>query len=553
MVIQPEDEQTPLVWELLGQHRMHPAISEHYYLGPDTFDYLFSWVFKSEVFEFWQKKESRWMLRCFGGPGSGKTTVSALAAENLRLRFNHPKQAVTSIFIKSDILSNAASFIEDFMISIFRQLCSRHPGITNNSEVLTSYKSYLTACELRQRNAERLRLLRQALHSCISTFDRVFLILDDFDKCNEMAELFLEDELAKLRELGIKIMLTSRIQCRQEPPLKTFCDACDADWLRVYWECRICPNGSFVLCAACQERGENCHKCNNNEFVEPYEYRDLDIGLVGQKQMIDYIVWDLESNHGDLGLNSIASAKPPLSGLGKAFNKRRNRDKLKELIDEIEFQSWSNIAMARLRLEIVHEMSTPDEIVVADRLPRSIAAIFDAGIRQIEQQPESEREVGLKAIAAMSHFEYEQGVDFDILQRLLRRTSRQSPRLSMLPRSLEEILQATKGFLIVENLDECPFKAYNEAFHTYARDNYNESLLWAHAELDFDSLESFQSMKRSQTGLISLDMRKLPTSRLSIRGRDARASRGFQGVSDAGRQKISHDHFSIERRETTRI
>ncbi|KAI1492176.1 hypothetical protein F5X96DRAFT_692076 [Biscogniauxia mediterranea] len=552
----PEDKQVSLTRELLDQrHQMHPAISESHYLGPDIFAPLFDWLFSSQVFEFWQKDESRWMLRCFGGPGSGKTTVSALAAENLRLRSNRPKQAVASIFIKSDVVSNAASFIEDLMVSILRQLCSQNTAIEDDSEVFSRFESYLEVCRLRQRNAERLRLLRKTVHSCISTFDRVFLILDDFDKCDEMAELFLEDELAKFQELGVKIMLTSRIQCRKEPPLSTFCDACNLEGLSIYWECRTCPDEPFVLCASCQEGHESCQNCDDNKnFSEPYTHRDLDIGRVGEKQMLDYIAWELENNHGDLGLDSGVSLKPPLSRLGKELNKKRNRDKLEELMGEIEFQSWGNISIARLRLEIVHEMSTTDEIVAADRLPRSITAVFDAGIRRIEQQPGSEREVGLKAIAAMAHFEYEQGVDFEVLQRLLRLTSRHSSHPHMLPRSLEEILQATKGFLVVDNLDECPFRAYNQAFHTYARDNYNESLLWAYAELGFDNAESFRPMKRSKTGLMSFDVEVPPRPRLTKQGKENQAS-SFQGVSGTGRQKALEKggRLAFQRRGTTLI
>ncbi|KAI5928599.1 hypothetical protein F4810DRAFT_644354 [Camillea tinctor] len=556
MARRPEDKQTPLIQKFLNKrHQIHPAISENHYLGPEIFKPLFDWLFKDEVFESWQKEESKWMLRCFGGPGSGKTIVSALAAESLRLRFSSPKQAVASIFIKSDVVSNAASFIEDLMVSLLRQLYSQHTGIQGDSEVFTHFESYLEVCRLHQRNVERLRFLRRALHSCITTFDRVFLILDDFDKCDEMAELFLEDELAKLQELGVKIMLTSRIQCRKEPPLSTFCDVCDSEWLRVYWECSTCLDEPFVICADCRERDESCQNCDDNKnFYEPYTHRDLDIGLVGEKQMLDYIAWELENNHGDLGLDSRAFTKPPLSRLGKELKKKRNRGKLKELMDEIEFKSWGNISIARLRLEIVHEMSSADEIVAGDRLPRSITAIFDAGIRKIEQQPESEREVGLKAIAAMAHFEYEQGVDFEVLQRLLRLTSRHSSHSHMLPRSLEEILQATKGFLVVENLDECPFRAYNQAFHTYARDNYNESLLWAYAELDFDSAETLRPIKRSKTGLISLSTEIPSRPRLPKQGEINKAF-SFQGISGAEQRKALEKggRLGIQRRGTTFI
>ncbi|GKT41585.1 uncharacterized protein ColSpa_01766 [Colletotrichum spaethianum] len=51
-----------------------------------------------------------------------------------------------------------------------------------------------------------------------------------------------------------------------------------------------------------------------------------------------------------------------------------------------------------------------------------------------------------------------------------------------------------------------PLKAFCLSFHTYAREHYNESLMWAHAQLDFGGEEDLAEfgnkvMRRSRTGV----------------------------------------------------
>lgn len=41
-------------------------------IGPEIYEPLFKDVLEGEVFDLWQQKDTRWQLRCYGGPGSGK-------------------------------------------------------------------------------------------------------------------------------------------------------------------------------------------------------------------------------------------------------------------------------------------------------------------------------------------------------------------------------------------------------------------------------------------------------------------------------------------------
>lgn len=54
---------------------LHPALSERPELGPDTWKPLWNGLLESDVFGSWQNPEYQWMLRCVGGPGSGKVSM----------------------------------------------------------------------------------------------------------------------------------------------------------------------------------------------------------------------------------------------------------------------------------------------------------------------------------------------------------------------------------------------------------------------------------------------------------------------------------------------
>lgn len=57
-----------------GRKDLHPALSECPAPGPDTWEPLWDGVLENEVFHSWQRLENQWILRCVGGPGSGKVS-----------------------------------------------------------------------------------------------------------------------------------------------------------------------------------------------------------------------------------------------------------------------------------------------------------------------------------------------------------------------------------------------------------------------------------------------------------------------------------------------
>ncbi|KAK1990785.1 hypothetical protein LX36DRAFT_691567 [Colletotrichum falcatum] len=549
---------------------MHSALSERHEPGADIWRPLWDWVFANDIFRSWQRRDYTWTLRCVGGPGSGKTTLSAMVVEWLRSQYAGDRDAVAAVFVREDVAAaGGTAFVEDVLTSVFHQLCARGAeekagGEGEDEAHVAKYRRYLDARRHGHRDMFRIELIRDALQSRLSTLDRAFLVVDDFDRCSPAADLFLENELALLaRRWRLKVLMTSRVSCLKALPTWQCCDSCDdgdgdeaATFLSVYWRCESCKNTArppHILCQRCRDAGMACINCGDAAgFVQPFDHVELEVdsaaGPVGR-----FIDWDLEMEHGELGLGSDNADKPPPSALGQRLLDPRNREALDRLRDRVARQAEGNISLARLRLDNVHQTqpaggaaaaSTAAAALLArsDVLPANIVDFFDAAVGLIEEQPPPQRDLGLKVIAAVAHYDYALGIEYEHLQDVVRRSTKtpaaagaraHPKRMTSAPtvstrtrrtrpgtgtaaaahvahRSLEEMLHAARGFLKARNGENRPLVAFCESFHTYAREHYSESLVWAHAQLDFGGrdgdLARFAAdggaARRSRTGVV---------------------------------------------------
>ncbi|KAF2801732.1 uncharacterized protein BDZ99DRAFT_455882 [Mytilinidion resinicola] len=464
----------------------HPAIAETYSLSSDIYPELYSFFFSSKEFIRWCGAECPWQLHCFGGPGSGKTTLCALVVQHLHARSENT--AVVSVFVKADVLSNEIVFLEDFLATVYHQI---HAFGRVDYPSLELFEVYEDACQAGKRLAVRIELLRKALHARLSQAAPYFLILDGIDRCSAALRLLIERELQDLQLLGVRIMVSARLRAF-EKPLEATCDTDENDEvLKLFLECQKCDE--TVLCFPCKERGEVCPICKTAEYLnESYDIVNFGIGQIPNPSMRDFVAWDLEKEHGDFGLKSPCHDKPPLSSLGALILRNQDGNTPQTLLERILDQAEGNIGIAKLRLDNVHNAQSLEDVEsIGDRLPPNIVFQFDTAIRNIEAQPASQGDLGLRAIAAAA--ENNAGVPAANVERWLR------PKLSKFPpRSVEDVLQAANGFLISANIEEENIRLYHTSFFMYVAQNYNASLLWARSQLHFD--RAF----RSRTNIASL-------------------------------------------------
>lgn len=201
-----------------------------------------------------------------------QTTLSSLVAKRLRNKYSGDGDAVAAVFVRTDVASGGSTaFVEDFLASVFRQLCARHAKVIGDEDDdaahIAKYREYFEARDHGLRDARRIQLLRDALHLRLALLDHAFLVVDDFDRCSPAADLFLEGELAALTRLGLKVFLTSRVPCLATTPLDQACDSCEDEQLRaksraVYWKCEECRRKrvklAHILCQDCRDADKTC-------------------------------------------------------------------------------------------------------------------------------------------------------------------------------------------------------------------------------------------------------------------------------------------------------
>jgi hypothetical protein len=224
-------------------------------------------------------------------------------------------------------------------------------------------------------------------------------------------------------------------------------------------------------------------------LYEPYDHVNFRI-RVPSLAMSTYVAWDLEREHGDLGLGSSAK-KPPLSYLGENLLAHQDPKFVQTLVDDITAFSYENIGIARARLDLVHEAESVESLQARkDQLPPTIVALFDYGLKFIEAQPEIQREIALKAIAMAA--KSGEGTTIEELRGILEMLG--LPRL----RSGEEIVEATRGWL-VDSLRDGPqrLKIYNTNFTFYVEQRY-------HRAIHRSSLQ-IESKRRRSTAWTDLD------------------------------------------------
>ncbi|KAF2186876.1 hypothetical protein K469DRAFT_570948 [Zopfia rhizophila CBS 207.26] len=494
---------------------MHPALGVSHSLPSDVFTNLFDWFFESPVFERWCRRKGKWQLHCVGGPGAGKTTLSALALKYLKQKCQDDNIPIASIFILQDVLDYENTFIEDFLGTIYSQLGESEALVDDDSDDL--YKEYEKACEEDARVSARINLIQEALYSRLSSCPRAYLILDGPDRCSSALHLMLETHLAALQNRGLSIMITSRLPVfdngeawcdhkyhnrEHNEGNKGDVDDEDDDYddyevresLILYLQCKTCED---VMCFPCKEKGEICGNCGDNSALhEPYDYVTFRIGQIPSHEMEKFVAWDLEREHGELGLASSITRKPPLSNLGQSLLEDRTANTAHSLVQRIVDLANGNIGLAKARLDLIHEAESLEGVEARrDRLPANIVAMFDAGLKQIEAQRRVQKDLGLNAISVAGSAFY--GIPIPDLQIWLQQSRTAFGRVST--RSGEDILEAARGFLLATRDNPANIRLYHTSFYYYVAQNYNESLYQANCKLQADDKDDEKPMKSGRT------------------------------------------------------
>jgi hypothetical protein len=179
--------------------------------------------------------------------------LTALIYHHLK---EHPKlrnYPIVAISIDADISDYEHGFVEDLLDDVSERV----------------YEDYSQKRQSKGTTREGLRfkdricLLREALRLRLEALNnaRAFLLLDGMDRCSQTLRFMLEEELAKLAEMGLSILTTSRLCVFEQ--VEVHCDGQPGDdthaqeAVSMYLECGLCVD-DFTLCISCRDSGRLC-------------------------------------------------------------------------------------------------------------------------------------------------------------------------------------------------------------------------------------------------------------------------------------------------------
>lgn len=164
-----------------------------------------TWLLQSTDSETWLHHKGL-TLFCPDMPGSGKTVIMSIVVEHLSHEFQN-RSDVGVAYVYCNYRQREAQKLEDLLASLLKQLIQCQSDIVHQS-VTNLYDTHQ-----RRRTRPSTAELSRALHSTVSGYSRVFIMVDALDGCQiDSAEL--EQLLKTLFELqsavGANVFITSR-------------------------------------------------------------------------------------------------------------------------------------------------------------------------------------------------------------------------------------------------------------------------------------------------------------------------------------------------------
>ena len=223
------------------------------------------------------------------------------------------------------------------------------------------------------------------LRSDLCIYQRVYIVVDALDECNESIRQELEIQLNALRSDRVSVMITSRYM--RTPPLQTIvCDICMRENLRIYYYCRICNNGDFHLCEDCFDQHKSC-KDNSHLLSEPYSALEIDM-MIPDQEIQRFVELELEIKI-DKPHEDYQDKRRIASSATSMLARSCERDpQLKNLVISTVVKNANGIYLfAKLYMDSLKRQATVKQIVQLLQTPVSpLADYFENTMHRINAQ-----------------------------------------------------------------------------------------------------------------------------------------------------------------------
>ncbi|CAI7663068.1 uncharacterized protein N7487_010618 [Penicillium crustosum] len=160
------------------------------------------WLLASGQYTHWLRTP-RATLLCPGMPGAGKTICSAILVDDLTMRFED-KPDVGIAYIYCNFNRQDEQKAQDLLLSLLKQLSQKRKSTPDAVKDL--YKRYKTTSK-----RPRFDEISKALHTVISSYSRVFIVIDALDECEHTCRVRVLSEIMKIHaSAGVNVLATSR-------------------------------------------------------------------------------------------------------------------------------------------------------------------------------------------------------------------------------------------------------------------------------------------------------------------------------------------------------
>lgn len=426
---------------------------------------------------------------------------------------------LANIFINHHRIENELAFLEDLLDTIYNQVSP--PSCDVDPATNVAYGAYKELLRTGQRVSKRINSIAQALRLRTAELVRkgdVVLIIDHLDQCSPALRELVQQQFNILQDEGLKILVTSRLP-RHEPAIIIWCDYHPQDSpLQVFWRCSKCQQKD--ICINCKREDTPCQQCDSVGTWKAPDYYTLTLDGMSDDAMAEYLAWDLEREHGDLGFMTLEDpSEPPLSSFGLAFSNTMHGNKGHDWIQKIARYVDGSILQAKLAVDRIHSLPSPEALdLMPKRIPRNIQAHFNTAIKTIKQQSANSGSVALKTIAAVGRKgDAVPGLPLSRLANLLRERTR-NPRMSIMPsRSPEDVVESANGYLTIIAPPflgrESTIAACHRLFWLFVNEEYNEDLIWAYAQLPTSKVPKSHTFQSTLPRQLSAFQSSIPSSR----------------------------------------
>lgn len=160
------------------------------------------WFLDSEEYGSWKETRGQTLI-CPGMPGAGKTVLASIVIdERLGHCVDHPEHGIA--FAYCDYKLQKQQSTNSILASLLKQLIEHQPVLSGDIKDLYGKKE-------NTRNMLSLDDIRACIRSVISSYSRVFIVIDALDECDSEQLADLLPEISALRDdHQVNFMATAR-------------------------------------------------------------------------------------------------------------------------------------------------------------------------------------------------------------------------------------------------------------------------------------------------------------------------------------------------------